>query len=237
MRISHNKNKFIFLANPKTASSSIRNILTPLSDVISKDYFPYYHHTSAFELREHFKTIGLDWESYFSFNFVRNPWDRAISNYFYAKPDKDFYPWYHKKYNNKTAFYFNFEDWLEFVLINSPYDYSNYNVKSNNENTQIPLILNTYSLLIPLKWFSADLDGNRIVSKVFKLENIENNLIQELNKKGIRVNKIPKINIGKYPKSTILFSKKSHNLIENFFWEEIEEFEYSFRKKKNFTVS
>jgi hypothetical protein len=84
MRISH-KHKFVFIANQKTASSSIRTTLDEYSEISGVSDFEseYYYHTSAYNLKKHFETQSWDWDDYFKFSFVRNPWDSAVSHFFY----------------------------------------------------------------------------------------------------------------------------------------------------------
>jgi hypothetical protein len=58
----------------------------------------YWNHMPARELRE---KIGEEtWQSYFKFCFERNPWDRAISQYFWENRSKrrppDFYHYLHE---------------------------------------------------------------------------------------------------------------------------------------------
>jgi len=84
MRISHS-NKFVFLATPRTASTSVRDALDDYSDVKSvfkaqaTREFPFYHHISSKELREYFANYGWDWDDYSKVCFVRNPFDRVVS--------------------------------------------------------------------------------------------------------------------------------------------------------------
>ena len=53
MRISH-KHKFIFIAVPKTGSTSVRSIIDPYSDITSVNdkNSPYKHHTTALNLKK-----------------------------------------------------------------------------------------------------------------------------------------------------------------------------------------
>ncbi len=84
MRISHT-HKFVFIANQKTASSAIRSSLDEYSDIngISDLDSPYYYHTTASKLKKHFDEQNWNWNEYFKFSFVRNPWDLAVSHFFY----------------------------------------------------------------------------------------------------------------------------------------------------------
>ena len=90
MRISH-KYKFIFLATPRTGSSTVRNVLNQYSDIQSvhisevNEANPFYHHISALELKEIFEQKGWNWDEYFKFCFVRNPFDRVASLYHHKK--------------------------------------------------------------------------------------------------------------------------------------------------------
>ena len=84
MRISH-KHKFVFIAVMKTGSTSVRNTLNDYSDIISNSdkNSPYTHHTNVRKLEKHFDEKNWNWDDYFKFSFVRNPWDRTISVYKY----------------------------------------------------------------------------------------------------------------------------------------------------------
>ncbi len=86
VRISH-AHKFVFLAYPRTASTSMRDLLDPFCEIksihisqITREN-PFYHHISAVELRTIFEERGWDWSLYRKFAVVRNPYDRVVSLY------------------------------------------------------------------------------------------------------------------------------------------------------------
>lgn len=95
MIISDTKN-FVFIHTPKAAGTSVRESLHQYATVpvwqhrinnlpvgtnrlLSK-------HASAKTIK---KYLGEEqWNKFFTFTFVRNPWDRVVSTYFYAKKYK-----------------------------------------------------------------------------------------------------------------------------------------------------
>lgn len=93
MIISDSK-QFIFIHNPKAAGTSIREILHPYATVgvwqhKVNDNLPVgtdkslSKHVTASKIREY---VGQDkWNRYFTFAFIRNPWDLIVSQYLYAK--------------------------------------------------------------------------------------------------------------------------------------------------------
>jgi hypothetical protein len=78
MHISQSK-KFVFVHNPKTAGLSTLKALgfsdNPPSSAL--------YHIRPAEARE--RIFQLTWSDYFSFAFVRNPWDRMVSLYEYHR--------------------------------------------------------------------------------------------------------------------------------------------------------
>ena len=91
MRISH-RHKFIFFANPKTGSTSVSAAINKFSDISDTPYTDpfnpisngmFYSHILPTELEKHFADCGWDWDAYFKFAFVRNPWDRQLSYFCY----------------------------------------------------------------------------------------------------------------------------------------------------------
>lgn len=109
MLISH-KHKFIFIHIPKCAGSSITYALlnnlyfklprnqdwkyNKLSTDIAEVFQVATDHGNSSELDQHstFETINeyfvkkkLNINEYFKFSFMRNPWDRRVSQYEYAK--------------------------------------------------------------------------------------------------------------------------------------------------------
>jgi hypothetical protein len=99
VRISHS-NKFIFFSMPKTGSESVRTFLDPYSDVEIKVYkdikngdLPFYSHMRPIDVRKAFTQLNWDYDSYYKFMVVRNPWARLVSLYemIYRHPLKKYY--------------------------------------------------------------------------------------------------------------------------------------------------
>ena len=114
--ISH-KYKFIFIRVRKTASTSMHVALSkfcgPLDiiahigdrDQLSSKaeqnnwrYLPsrsavFYNHIPAFRVREMIAEQDKDiWNTYFKFCFERNPWDKAISQYYFQHQKPEYKP-------------------------------------------------------------------------------------------------------------------------------------------------
>ena len=93
MRISH-RYRFVFFANPKTGSSTVRRLLDPYTDVQPVRNFrertpvnPFYPHMRPEEARPLFLDFGWDFDAYRKFTFVRNPWARLVSLYEHVRRD------------------------------------------------------------------------------------------------------------------------------------------------------
>ena len=78
--ISHNK-KFVYIHIPKTAGSSITKCFAKKGKVLSgKENFDsiYFKHQKALPIQQ---ALGDEFENYYRFTFVRNPFDWIVSNY------------------------------------------------------------------------------------------------------------------------------------------------------------
>lgn len=72
--------KFIFIHIPKTAGCSVYEALN-IQDSSQRRHVPLYMYRNLFIYKKRYK----QYKEYFKFAFVRNPWDRFISCYFYLK--------------------------------------------------------------------------------------------------------------------------------------------------------
>jgi len=93
MLISH-KHKFITIDIPKTGTRTLRESLQPLGiiDVVGQPKWKnFYQHGSINDCELGFKDRGWDFENYFKFSVVRNPWDRYFSFLTYYKMKADEY--------------------------------------------------------------------------------------------------------------------------------------------------
>ena len=98
--ISH-KHKCIYIHIPKTAGTSIKYFLFPDKEIhwfnanydVIHGWCPkrkiYMQHATAKQLIETNLITKQQWETYYKFSFVRNPWDRAISDYYWLMNDQN----------------------------------------------------------------------------------------------------------------------------------------------------
>ena len=133
MLLSHDK-KFLFVAVHKTGSTSIRRLLSKYTDVKAShdSKSPYFFHAAALSLKNEFVMNKWDWSSYFKFGFVRNPWERLVSAYFYRQkmvkkwkhipPKNDFYHNVNEAFSHELGTTNNFKDWVQKFLVNGKYD-------------------------------------------------------------------------------------------------------------------
>lgn len=212
-RISH-RYKFIFFAFPKTGSESIRKILDPYSDIKAvnrKDITidnPFYTHITPEETQKIFKEKGWNYDDYYKFTCVRNPFSRLVSLYNMTRKNKKSTP--------------SFTNWLIDI-----------NPKSKERGSWIS------NGQLSFKEYISSTDGDILVDKVIKLENINIELENVLRDLNIKNEVVPHINKGKYKKNInrIRSSQKLYRLFYNvntiefvskhFKWE-MEQFDYRF---------
>ncbi len=97
--ISHTK-KFLFIHVPKTGGNSVSTALQPYTDIqfvaanspkgfgVSENFWPIdplYGSIKHFSVEQWNALLGESISDYFLFGTVRNPFDRAISTYFFMK--------------------------------------------------------------------------------------------------------------------------------------------------------
>ena len=110
MIINHN-HKYVFVAVMKTGSNAAAHTLNKYSKCsanhsVLDDGYKFTHfisppileklssinvpskinfHVKSSTIKDHFENEGWNFENYFKFGFVRNPWDRAVSGYSFSK--------------------------------------------------------------------------------------------------------------------------------------------------------
>ena len=95
--------KIIYLSNCKCASSCIRQRFMPINnkklvEEVEKNFNhnPHapYNKVKKYLLEKH----SINTNKFFLFSTIRNPWERVVSLYKYAKPDKNGVPFWADKF-------------------------------------------------------------------------------------------------------------------------------------------
>lgn len=233
MRISTDY-KFIFFSNPKTGSESVRKLLNPYSDVMDKrsdEKSPFTSHMPPKQVKSLFKEKGWDYDSFYKFVFVRNPWDKMVSLYemkYSGKPTKvlvsgtmehkikDRLKKFKQRYFDKKP---SFKEWIHSIEQISEHEKNN--IKSEWFKYGID----------PLNKYICDDEGNILVDQVIRLEDIDRELIPTLTKLKIPNAEslvIEEINKRKHKKYTEYYDSDSISIVEKLFQYDIKEYKYEF---------
>ena len=186
MRISH-KHRFIFLAIPRTGSTTMRKILDDYSDIKSihkseiTDKFPFYNHISALELKNIFEKRCWEWSNYKKFCVIRNPYDRVVSLYHHHLQMK-------AKRFKKTEVIGNLVGQVK-NIVRPVVTFRDY-VMGINPEKRLPT---------SLKSFIADESGNFLVEDILMFEKLSKDLPSYLDNLGINITAedIPHLNASR----------------------------------------
>jgi hypothetical protein len=189
------KHKLIFVHIPKNAGTTITNALN-MSDI--------GHHLPIYYKRKYPK----EWETFKKFAVYRNPWDRVVSNYEYARLKKSY--WHSSQDNSKHVDYdllknLSFDECIN-ILVNSPGRLKHQGWGSQNQYLKIDNVFLNDIFLI-------------------KIENLKDEIF---NKLSIDIN-IPNINSSEHSNYISYYdNKKNIEIINNIYNEDITKFNYKF---------
>lgn len=200
---------------------------------------PLHWHTSASTLKKYFKSAGWEWDEYFKFGFVRNPWDHRVSNYLYLKSrwvdnynlkyDQAVDP-FHVYLNEHYRWWFSdYHPWGKFLQFAK-------RVTSNTFSDAIMRFpLNTHDVNQNLDT-SKPLDicphlfekNNQLVDFVGRFENLQEDFDYICDKLNIKTTQLPVLNKTNHTHYTDYYTDQTREFVDKIDREMISKFEYTF---------
>jgi hypothetical protein len=195
--ISH-KYKGIFVAIPKTGSTSICGVLKKEEWNYNFEYKSKgKRHTSAIKQQTYFQNNNYNYNAYFKFAFVRNPWDRCLSAYRWLVRTE--------RLANVT-----FGKFMK-NYFNDVYPRPKYSQKMGSQSSWI-----------------TDKNSNLIVDFVGKLENLQEDFNIVCDKIGIPPQELPHRNSTKHKHYTEYYDDELREIVAKKYAKDIEYFGYKF---------
>ena len=190
-----NQPKCVFIHIPKTAGSSIRNGIFK-GDVNGPV----------------FSTLPKDWEQYFSFTFVRNPYDRMVSAWKMFSDGMLNSKW---AYHNKPPLVgISFFDFLQ-IAIDSSIDHDSRN------NIESVLRHHTLPQVHPYHCFEY-------TKFIGKFENLENDFQVIADKIGLKSFNLVHFNRTNRKSYKEYYTDETYNIVSKYYKEDLLKFDYSF---------
>ena len=209
--ISHDK-KCIFIHIPKCGGTSIEDVIWPkeqgrtkedlwmgfVSRFENKYQTGGLQHLLAWQVREE---VGLDvFRTYYKFAFVRNPWDRVVSQFAYMQQRPDLMDYLGM--NSETEF----KSYLELIRL--------------KEHVQ----------WMPQVQFLLDHDGSLLVDRIGRLESFNEDCAQIFDALGLALDQLPgHVNRSKRQAFQYYYSdSEAVDIVANIFAEDISFLGYEF---------
>lgn len=227
MQISH-RYKFIFFSFPKTGSESVRALLEPYSDIEvvpfweRSDEKPFYSHISPVEVKQLFEKNDWDYDSYYKFTFIRNPWARQVSLYnmiYHTSPARSMLGSLKLRLTKRNTP--SFKQWLQTTRTDGN--------GAGGPADQRWQVYGSYSIAS----YIFDGNNNMLVDQVIKLEEVDSALPLLLKRLGIPEAQelvVPRVNTRTVKKYSSYFDVKSRDLIAQRYKYDIENYGYSFNE-------
>lgn len=221
MEISHS-NRFLFVHIPKTAGTSVSEVLRPYSNTLKPNPLRTTAHAlrlrtspdrSWFEQHDSIRVILERWgeevlSEYFSFAFVRNPYEHAMSHYFYTKNYKFGF------FNNLSLSDLTFIEYLGWRL--------------QGRDHQRMRRRTRFACMPDQSFYVIDKDENIAVDKIFYSDNVNDalNVICEAAKIPTPA-EVPNLRISKNKNRDVL-NKEAISLIRRLYERDFVNFEFDY---------
>ncbi len=201
-RIDH-EHRLVFVHIPKTAGNSVTQSMASVRGPAAERSPRIAKHAKAVEVRG---LIGAArWEQYFSFAFVRNPWDLMVSSYHWWLQKAPGIR-YHRRLARKVAGMDGFEE-----FIRSPVGRGRINERPGEL----------------CDWFE-DWQGTQLVRFVGRVERIEEDWRLICEQCGVSLPPIPHVNRSRHDDYRSYYTPQTRELVARRFARSIEQFGYSF---------
>ena len=212
MRISH-KHKFVCISITKTGSTSVRYSLDEYSEIESQGDFkkPYFHHVEAERLQTHFEKKNWNWDDYFKFTFVRNPYSRLVSWWNYVKTEYHSHQNYGK--SSSTEFWKNL---------------CNEIVTKNKDFKSFVCAKNSSWFPQTSSEFIFDKDENNLLDFIGRFENLQEDFNTICDKIGIPRKQLPHKNKVKHKHYTEYYDDETRQIVAEKYAKDIDHFGYKF---------
>ena len=215
--ISH-KHKFLSIRIPKTGSTSVTTILKPYFDIEGEDIGSregntYYHHRTTKYMKSHFEKMEWNFDDYFKFAFVRNPFEREVSSWEYAHKIVHMYEKYKETKSNLCPDKRVYNQKLQIVKM------KNFKTLCSRQFTDY----DTYSMFYRDKHTEKNL-----LDFIGKFENLQEDFNTICDKIGIPQQHLPHKNKSKHKHYTEYYDDETKQIVAERYAKDIEYFGYKF---------
>ena len=206
LRMVSRKHNFIFIHIPKTGGSSIHSMF---NYSVPKPYVD-----SSGRERDHFTALDYkhripDYHNYFKFTFVRNPWDKLVSEYLFFKLGTELWKPPHRIIDLKKL---SFKEFIASVQ-NINFDIQTHYSKSH---------------YIPQSDYILDENLDICVDFIGRFESFSRDLQTVYNRINIPLPDIPHVNKTKHGHYTEYYDEETKQIVAEIYAKDIEYFNYKF---------
>lgn len=199
--INH-KDKWIFIHVPKCAGISVEIALNKNPYVQWDQHNKIWvQHATAEQVK---RIYCKNYDEYFSFSFVRNPWNRAVSDYFWMM---------------RTEFIKG--SLKDYLLLRGSFDQPKFKYPPKNHHTRHDHFLTQCDFLL-------DKDGEPMVNFIGRFENLQKDFDVICSKIGIPPIKLPHENRTSHRHYAEYYDDETRQIVAEKYAKDIEYFGYEF---------
>lgn len=198
-----NKQPIFYIHIPKTGGMSVR---TALKNVIN---FYVISHNTVDKSWMHTKQYYERYPSAFYFTFVRNPWDRLVSSFFFLR-NGGMNEW-DKSFGEKYLKDLSFNDFVLTYIKN-----------------RVPEVIN-YIHIKPMSYWILNDSNNLIPNFIGRTESLEDDLNVLLKDLGAPSIKLSRTNTSRHKPYYSYYTNKTMQIVADFYEQDIKLFNYEFR--------